>query len=906
MESSIGHIRDLASAAEMPAAHKKAYWARFGVNVENGFKPFYVVDADKRQHIQKLKDLLAQADRLYLATDEDREGESIAWHLLEVLKPRVPVKRMVFHEITKSAIKAAIDNPRDVDRRLVDAQEARRILDKLYGYEVSPVLWRKIKPKLSAGRVQSVATRIIVDREKARMRFVKASYWDLDAKLGAADGEFDASVISKNGQRIATSKDFDEKGQLTRQGALLLDEKAAKALAEDLDLAALTVQSVERKPQKRSPAPPFMTSTLQQEASRKLRMSSKQAMAVAQKLYEGGYITYMRTDSTQLSASALASARAQIKDMYGADYLPPEARVYTKKVKNAQEAHEAIRPAGEVFRLPDAVAREVGPDEARLYELVWKRTIASQMKDSQGESVQVRIGGKTKSGVPVELSASGHSIVFPGFLRAYVEGSDDPNAELEGREKHLPRLVEGEKLPVLEVTTKGHETQPPARFTEASLVQKLEELGVGRPSTYASTISTIMQRGYVWKKGSALIPGLTAFAVVQLLEAHFDTLIDYAFTARMEDDLDGIANGQQELVPWLARFYFGDDQGKPANANKPAPNSLESLGLKDLVADRLNAIDAREICAIPLGKNDAGEDIVARVGRYGPYLTRGEDSASIPDDLPPDELTVEKAQKLLETPKGGRVVGNDPDTGAPIYVKAGRFGAYFQLGDAAEDAEEKPKRASLLATMSPTTATLEDAVKMLSLPRSLGKHPESGDEITAQIGRYGPYISCGKESRSLDREARVFDVTLAEAVTLLSQKKTRNTPNAREPLKEFPEDAVSKKPIKVMQGRFGLYVTDGETNATLRTEDTLEELTHERAQELLQMRRERGDVPVPKRGAKKPAKAKAAPKSKGGKAAAGDEEEAPSKPAAKKPAAKKAATAKKPAKKASKPASKAK
>ena len=860
VESSIGHIRDLASKQQMPAAYQKAPWARFGVNVDEGFKPFYVVDDDKKQQIQKLKDLLSKSDRLFLATDEDREGESIAWHLLEVLKPKVPVKRMVFHEITKPAIQKAIDNPRELDRRLVDAQEARRILDKLYGYEVSPVLWRRIKRGLSAGRVQSVATRIVVDREKQRMRFVRASYWDLEAKLQATDGVFNAAVVAKDGQRLATSRDFDDQGRLTKT-ALILDERAARGLAADLDLAAMRVLSVERKPTRRGPAPPFMTSTLQQDASRKFRWDAKRSMTCAQRLYEGGFITYMRTDSTQLSTAAVASARALIKDMYGADYLPPEPRVYAKKVKNAQEAHEAIRPAGDVFRHPEEVAKEVGEDEARLYELIWMRTIASQMKDSVGESVQARIGGLTKSGSEVELSASGHSIVFPGFLRAYVEGSDDPSAELEGREKHLPRLTEGEKLPVVEVVPKGHETQPPARFTEASLVQKLEELGVGRPSTYASTISTIKDRGYVWKKGNALVPDFTAFAVVQLMESHFDTLIDYAFTARMEDDLDSIANGREDLVPWLERFYFGQ-QGKKGGKPKdpPAPpgsSSLEQLGLKALVENKLEAIDPKDVNAFPLGKSDAGEDVVIRVGKWGAFLTCGEQKANIPPGLAPDELTLEKAKELLETPSGNRLLGTDPATEQPVYVKSGRFGPFFQLGDGGK-ASEKPKTSSLLPSMDPTSVTLDDALKMLSLPRSVGVDPDSKEEITAQIGQFGAYIRRGTESRSLERKEQVFEVTLAQALDLLKQPKTRGVRRAAQSLKDFPEDAVSKKPIRVMQGRFGLYVTDGETNATLRSEDSLETLTHERAMVLLQMRRERGDTTAPARSKGKAPKAKKA------------------------------------------------
>ncbi len=900
VESSIGHIRDLPkSAADIPPSLKKEAWSRLGVDVEHEFKPLYIVAPDKKAQIQKLKTLLAGASELFLATDEDREGESIAWHLLEVLKPKVPVKRMVFHEITRAAIQKAIENPRELDRRLVDAQEARRILDRLYGYEVSPVLWKKVMPKLSAGRVQSVATRVIVEREKARMRFRRASYWGIDASFQVGGLGFGAALTTVNGQRVVTSKDFDELGALTKPGLALLDEKRARGIASALVGAELSVASVERKPQKRSPAAPFMTSTLQQEAGRKLRMSSARTMRSAQKLYEEGYITYMRTDSTQLSASAIASARAQIERMYGADYVPSAPRQYAKKVKNAQEAHEAIRPAGDVFRLPEEVAREVGVDEARLYELIWMRTIASQMKDSLGESVQVKITGKAGAD-QVELGASGYTVTFPGFLRAYVEGSDDPSAELESRERPLPKLDERMKLVPTSADPKAHETQPPARFTEAALVQKLEELGVGRPSTYASIISTIVDRGYVWKKGTALVPSFKAFAVIALLEKHFDSLVDYAFTAKMEDDLDAIAGGTQSPVPWLERFYFGaEGKGKksPKGASKgqDGESAIVALGLHSLVADRLDEIDARAINSLPLGQDAEGREIVIRVGRYGPYLQRGEDTTSIPEDMPPDELTIEKATELLAAPSGDRPIGTDPTSGLPVYAKNGRFGAYVQLGEGGKD-NDKPKTSSLLRHQSPATLTLDEALQLLSLPRTVGLDPGSGEPITAQLGRFGPYVSKGSESRSLDREEQVFSVTLEEALALFAQPKQIRRKAAAEPLKKLGNDNVSGKPMVVMQGRFGLYVTDGETNASLRRDDALETLTDERAMELLQARREREPSTGPRgRAAAKKAAApkKAAAKKSAAKKAPAADAPAPKKAATKKSAPKKRAAAKK-------------
>ena len=865
VESSIGHIRDLPRrASDVPQKFKKESWARLGVDVDHDFKPLYIIDEDKKDHIKRLKALLATASRLYLATDEDREGESIAWHLLEVLDPKVPVLRMAFHEITKKAIMQAIQNPREIDQRLVNAQEARRILDRLYGYEVSPVLWKKVMPKLSAGRVQSVSTRMIVDRESARMRFVLAQYWDIDATFEvpstAPEGasNFQATLVALGGKRVATGKDFDDDGKLERN-ALLLGEAAARALAAKLPSQKFVVESVEQKPNRRSPAPPFMTSTLQQEASRKLRFSSARAMRAAQDLYEAGYITYMRTDSTTLSDTALSAARSLIEQLYGSEYLPAQPRRYANKVKNAQEAHEAIRPAGDSFTHPSDVARDMGGDRAKLYELIWKRTVACQMEDSRGQSVKLGIA-TVVDGERVEFAVTGNTITFPGFLRAYVEGSDDPESELEQRERPLPAVTKGQALLGKEFEPKGHETQPPPRYTEASLVKSLEELGVGRPSTYASIISTIQQRGYVWKKGSALVPSFKAFAVVQLLEKHFSDLVDYAFTARMEDDLDGIAAGREEAVPWLRRFYFGTGASETAGATGAkgkdgAPAGALSLGLRTMVAERLNEIDARAINSLPLGRDEQNRDIVVRVGRYGPYLQREDTTASIPEDLPPDEVTLKRAIELLEAPSGDRLLGSDPSSELPVYVRSGRFGAYVQLGEAG--GKEKPRTGSLLKSMIPAQMTLDDALKMLSLPRIVGEHPEQKLPITAQLGRYGPYIACGKDSRSMEKEEDVFGIELPAALALLAQPKTRGSRKAAEPIKELGVDEFSGGTITLREGRFGLYVTDGETNASLRKGDAPEGIDNARAQELLHQRRERAPV---KKKRKKVQKSEAQPK----------------------------------------------
>jgi DNA topoisomerase-1 len=822
VESSIGHIRDLPrNASEIPTAYREKPWAKLGVDVENDFKPLYIVPREKKDQIKKLRAALKEASEVFLATDEDREGESIAWHLLEVLKPKVPVRRMVFHEITPEAISHALEQPRDIDAGLVDAQEARRILDRLYGYEVSPVLWKKVQPKLSAGRVQSVAVRIVVERERERMAFRSAAFWDLEGLFNTEAGDnFLATLVMLDGRRLATGKDFSEAGELTGE-ALLLDEAAAIALADGLTDSAIQVRSVTRKPYRRSPYPPFRTSTLQQEAGRKLRFGTARTMRTAQRLYENGYITYMRTDSTDLSESAIAAARRQIAEMYGRDYVPAKPRAYKSKVKNAQEAHEAIRPTGEAFRTPEEVAAEIDGDEAAVYELIWKRTIASQMADAVGESVQVRLGGASTTGQDAEFATSGKVIEFPGFLRAYVEGSDDPDADLDDQERRLPPLAEHDPLDLTEITAKSHETKPPARFTEASLVRRLEELGVGRPSTYASIITTIQDRGYVWKKATAMVPSFTAFAKVTLLERHFPNLIDYTFTARMENDLDQIARGEEASAPWLGRFYFGN--GNP--------------GLHSMVTDRLADIDAREINSIPIGTDPDGVEIVARAGKYGPYLQRGEETASIPDQVAPDELTVEKAIELLSAPNGDRELGNDPETGLPVSLRTGRFGPYVQLGE--QEDKSKPKRASLFKSMEPEEVTLEVALQLLSLPRVVGVDPADDEEITASNGRYGPYIKKGTETRSLENEEQLLAVSLDEALALLSQPKRRRGQQAAAPLRELGVDPVSKKPVVLKTGRYGPYVTDGEVNGSLRKGDDPDTITLERAAELLQARRDR-------------------------------------------------------------------
>ncbi len=817
VESSIGHVRDLPrKAADIPQSYKAEPWARLGVDTENDFKPLYVVPGDKKKHIAKLKKLVKEADELYLATDEDREGESIAWHLSEVLSPKVPVKRMVFHEITREAIERSVHEPRDLDRKLVDAQETRRILDRLVGYEVSPVLWRLVQPRLSAGRVQSPAIRMVVERERERMRFHPADYWDIEGTFAAAGEDFAATLAAVDGVRVATGKDFASDGSASGDGFVVLDEAAAVELAADLDDSEFAVRTVERKPYTRKPYAPFRTSTLQQEAGRKLRFSSQRTMRTAQRLYENGYITYMRTDSTSLSEAAVTAARSQIDDLYGSDYLPAKPRVYRSKVKGAQEAHEAIRPAGDRFRTPESVAREVEKDEARLYELIWMRTVASQMADAKGESVQVRLGGASGSHRDAEFATSGKVISFPGFLRAYVEGSDDPNAELEDQERRLPALQEGDEVDATALEPKGHSTKPPARYTEASLVKRLEELGIGRPSTYASIITTIQDRGYVWKKGSALVPTFTAFATVRLLERHFTDLVDYGFTARMETELDEIAGGDREMVPYLSGFYFGNG----------------TSGLLETVADALDKADAREVNSIPF---EGGDGLELRSGRYGPYLQRGETTVSVPEDLPPDELTLEKAEELFAAPSSDRELGTDPASGRAVLARTGRYGPYVQL-EQEEGEKGKPKTASLFKAMDIATITLEQALELLSLPRVVGTDPGSDEEITAQNGRYGPYLKRGDDSRSLESEEQIFTVTLDEALHLFSQPKRRRGQSAK-PLRELGVDPDTGCAVVVKDGRFGPYVTDGSVNASLRKTDSVEKVDLERAVQLLRERR---------------------------------------------------------------------
>jgi DNA topoisomerase-1 len=879
VEASVGHIRDLpSSAAEVPAKYKGQPWARLGVNVDEGFQPLYVINSDKKDQVKKLKELLAESDELYLATDEDREGEAIAWHLREVLKPKVPVRRMVFHEITKDAIQDAVAHPRELNQRLVDAQETRRILDRLYGFEVSPVLWKKVMPRLSAGRVQSVATRMVVERERERIAFRSAEYWDLTgtfapegrAPAGDGTGTFDARLVTLDGRRIAQGRDFGSDGQLKNRDAdsavRHLDEEQARALAAALRDTDFAVRSVESKPYRRSPYAPFRTTTLQQEASRKLGMGAKSTMQVAQRLYENGFITYMRTDSTTLSDTAVSAARAQVTQLYGAEYLPDRPRTYASKVKNAQEAHEAIRPAGDRFRTPAETG--LRGEQFKLYELIWKRTVASQMKDAVGQSVTVKVGGTAAAGGPgrdCEFSASGKIITFHGFLKAYVEGSDDPNAELDDRERRLPQVAEGDALSARDLTADGHATKPPARYTEATLVKELEEREIGRPSTYASIIGTILDRGYVFKKGTALVPSFLSFAVVNLLEVHFGQLVDYGFTAKMEDDLDRIAAGEAQAVPWLHRFYFGPEEGETATGANGATDHLG--GLKALVTD-LGAIDAREISSFPVG-----EDIMLRVGRYGPYVEapgEGEDApakrADVPEDLPPDELTLELAKELLAKPSGDFELGMDPETGRQIVAKDGRYGPYVtevlpedtpKSGKAGKNAV-KPRTASLFSTMSLDTVTLDDALRLLSLPRVVGTDAD-GVEITAQNGRYGPYLKKGTDSRSLTSEEQLFTITLQEALEIYAQPKQRGRAAAKPPLKELGTDPETDRPVVVKDGRFGPYVTDGETNATLRRDDEVDTITPERGYELLAEKRAKG--PAKKTSKKAPAKKSAAKKS---------------------------------------------
>jgi DNA topoisomerase-1 len=866
IEASIGHIRDLPQGAkEIPEEYKKEDWAYLGVNVNHDFEPVYVIPPDKTQHVRKLKSLLKDAKELYLATDEDREGEAISWHLCEVLQPKVPVQRLVFHEITEEAIRNALNHTRQIDTHLVQAQEVRRIVDRLYGYDVSPLLWRKIRPRLSAGRVQSVAVRLIVERERQRMAFVSATFWDLLATFAKQGGEsFQAEMVSVDGRRVPAGRDFDPlTGQLKDANLLLLDERQANELLERLRRADCRVANLEDKPYVTRPYPPFTTSTLQQEANRKYGFTARHTMQVAQKLYETGHITYMRTDSTTLSTLAIEAARQVVTSQYGREYLPDSPRTYQTKVKNAQEAHEAIRPAGHPFDLPESLRARLSPDELKLYDLVWKRTVASQMRDARGHRLTIAIEA---DGAMFE--ASGKTIEFAGYLRAYVEGSDDPESELADREKILPVLAVGETLQYVGMEPKSHTTQPPNRYSEAALTRALEEMGIGRPSTYASIIDTILARDYVFKikRTNVLVPTWTAFAVSQLLETHLPELVDYQFTAEMEDELDAISRGEMNHLDYLRTFYFGD----------------EHPGLKQLLADKVGEIDARTVCRISLGQGSgegerAGE-IFVRVGRYGPFLEQGERRASLPDQMPPDELTLATAQELLDKAQhGDEPLGICPDTHKPVFVKVGRFGPYVQRGIA--EGDEKPQNASLLKGMEPEQLTLEIALKLLSLPRTLGEHPQSSEPVVAHNGRFGPYIKCGVETRSLPGGLSPLDVTLEQALELLAQPKAqRGGAGRKEPVQVFEASPVTGQPIRLMQGRYGPYVSDGETNASLPRDMNPAEVTFPFAVNLLKERAEaapskrttRKKAPakaVKKKAAKTTKKAAAKPAAKGGKAA---------------------------------------
>ncbi len=864
IEASVGHIRDLPSnASEVPSKYKGTEAGRLGIDVDNHFHPIYVVPKKKKDVVQELKAALGDASEIYLATDEDREGEAISWHVIEVLKPEVPVRRMVFHEITRHAIQDAIENWRDLDMKLVEAQEGRRVLDRLFGYELSPVLWKKMMPRLSAGRVQSVATRLIVERERARMAFRAAEYWDLEGRFApevgrAAGAEFPATLVELDGKRIASGRDFDAAtGRLADDAAntvVHLRQPDAEALADRLRDVGYEVASVESRSFTEKPKAPFTTSTLQQEAGRKLRFSASRAMRVAQGLYERGYLTYVRTDSTNLSTEAVTAARDAIRRMFGDEFVPDQPRTYQGKVKNAQEAHEAIRPAGDRIRTPEEVRSDLSVDERRLYELVWQRTLACQMADARARRVTVRLRATSTDGEVAIFSASGKTYEFLGFRRAYVEGADDPAAEADDTESAIPPLEEGDAMSCSELHAAGHSTQPPARFTEASLVKELEERGIGRPSTYASVIQTIThERGYVWKKGAALVPSWIAFAKLQLLERHFPHLVDYDFTASMEEALDCIARGETESERWLRDFYYGNDE----------------RGLKDLVGeDHLSEIDAREVNTIPIGRDGQDRDISVRVGKFGPYLERGEDRASIADDIPPDELTVELANDLLDrAAEGPLVLGTDPETGLDVIARDGRYGPYVQLGELV-DGEEKPKTASLLSNMSLDTLTLEDALKVLRLPRVVGTDPE-GHQITAHTGRYGPYLRKGKESRSLETEEQIFSVTVEQAEALFAQPKQRGR-RTRPPLAELGQHPNSGAAVRVLEGRYGPYVTDGSVNATIPRGTDPKSVSLEEAVELLREREARGPAKRARKATKKKkatGKAAKAAKTTKGKAA---------------------------------------
>lgn len=896
VEASVGHIRDLPQrAADIPKEYKKIAWAKEGVDIENEFAPLYVINPDKKAKVAELKELMKNAEELILATDEDREGEAIAWHLVEVLEPKIPIKRMVFNEITKEAIQAAVEDTRDLDYHLIDAQETRRVLDRLYGYRLSPVLWKKVMPRISAGRVQSVATRLIVEKERERMAFISSAWWDLAAVTALG---FNARLLEVDGKKVAATSDFGADGAVKEKSAsniLLLDEAGARGLVDSLKSSDLTVKSMEESPRTERPKPPFTTSTMQQDAGSRLGWGAQITMRVAQRLYENGYITYMRTDSINLSQQAITAARAAAKALYGADHVADAPRVYQGKSKNAQEAHEAIRPAGDTFKTPGELAPELSRDEFALYDLIWKRTVASQMADAKKMQMRVDFDAQLNSDLAngrksAIFRANGSVITFPGFLAAYDDVVSEENKDEESEDKRLPAMTVGQAVKVNEYTCEGHETKPPARYTEPTLVKKLEELGIGRPSTFASIIQTIQDRGYVYKRGRALVPTFLAFSVTGLLETHFTKLVDYEFTASMEEDLDKIAAGEAGRVDWLTDFFYGVD-GQP--------------GLNELSAD-LGVIDARATNTMNLSP-----EIEIRVGRYGAYLQQnieGEDRklANIPENLAPDELTLAKAIELLEAPSGERELGIDPATNLPIIAKSGRFGPYITEVLPEEPVEltasgkkkkkkadaPKAKTASLLSTMTLDTVTYEDALKLLSLPRTLGTN-SAGDEITVQNGRYGPYLKAGADSRTLTSEEQLFTMTLDEALEIYSKPKERRRGVAKPPVKELGLDPETQKPLIIKDGRFGMYVTDGETNATLRRGDTAEGMTLERGLELLAGRRawEAENGPSPKKTRKKAA-AKAKPGDSAPTLTKNVVKKAATKKAAAKKAAKKSATGK--------------
>ncbi len=846
VDASVGHIRDLPKkAADIPEKYKKESWARLGVDVDHDFSPIYVVDANKKKKVAELKALLKEADELLLATDEDREGEAIAWHLLQVLNPKIPVRRMVFNEITPEAIQRAATETREIDQDLVDAQETRRILDRLYGYEVSPVLWRKVMSRLSAGRVQSVATRLVVDRERERIAFTSARYFDIEGVFDP--GAFSARLVTVDAAKVATGRDFDQSGQLKNAEVVVLDEATVNALVSGLTGSTFAVRSVDDKPYRRSPSAPFMTSTLQQEASRKQRWGAQRTMRVAQGLYERGFITYMRTDSTTLSQTALDAARSQARELYGPEYVSEVPRRYDKKSKNAQEAHEAIRPAGDVFKTPAEVAGELTGDDFALYELIWKRTVASQMTDAIGRTATLRLGAKSADGKDVEFSASGTVITFRGFMAAYEEAADDEKTETDDSERRLPPLSVGDSVTASALIPQDHSTNPPARYTEASLVKALEERGIGRPSTYASIMGTILDRGYVNKRGSALVPTFLAFAVTRLLEDHFAHLVDYNFTASMEDGLDEIASGNADMKQWLSRFYFGGD---------------DLVGLKTLTGD-LGEIDARDNSTFAVG--DPGLGINLRVGKFGPYLEREADGelqrANVPMDLAPDELTVEKAEELFAIPSGERELGEHPEWGVSIVAKSGRYGAYVtEVLPEGSPKTLKPRTASLFASMNLDTVTLDDALRLLSLPRVVGVDPSDEQEITVQNGRYGPYLKKGTDSRTIASEDLIFAITLDEALAIYAQPKQRGRRAAAPPMRDLGIDPSTSKPVVIKEGRFGPYITDGETNATVPSSADPMTLSVDRAFDLLAAKRAAGPTPQ-KTTAKKTTAKKAARKS---------------------------------------------